>query len=109
MKKHCDSNIEDGKKLLRIYQRLKNYGEFIDEGFKWEERMTTEKEGSWKDIFEKESRGLFEEHYRNIIGKETKKLEWILRRNIKKTRNFEDKSYSEKNREDIVHKEYKKI
>jgi len=43
--------------------------------------MTTEKEGSWKDIFEKESRGLFEEHYRKR-DKET----GMNIKNIKKTR-----------------------
>jgi len=50
MKKHYDSNIKDGnyrKKLRRIINEgSKNYNEFIDEEFEWEERTTTEKGGS---------------------------------------------------------------
>jgi len=31
----------------------RNYDEFIDKGSKWAERMTTIKEGSWKDIWKR--------------------------------------------------------
>jgi len=44
-----------------IDKRSRNCDEFIDKESKWVERMTTEKEGSWKDVVKKVSRGSFDE------------------------------------------------